>query len=273
MNSAPAWKTRHSSNLPDYLTPVTSVILCESDSSFTLRWTGDPATDDRSLSRSMSDVKTPTTGAGTDWTRLLSDPDLVSHLGKLLQTYREAPPDKREEALLAAMREIKNQPSANPSAAPTAASSAPIPAPTPVMPSATPPFEPDIFTPSWGEDRRRYPRIKCFVAVELKVDGSDMPVWGNLSNTSMGGCYVETVTPVKSGADVEIGLWVSSGKIWVKGLILNGIVIKSNPCFGVRVRFDIESVQREPLKQFLKFVEASTRAQSSEYSYLQKLQK
>ena len=44
---------------------------------------------------------------GTDWTRILSDPDLVRHVGKLLQAYREAPAEKREEALLAAMREIK----------------------------------------------------------------------------------------------------------------------------------------------------------------------
>jgi hypothetical protein len=220
----------------------------------------------------MSDSKTPTT-PGTDWTRLLTDPALVEHLGTLLQTYREAAPEKREEALLAAMREIKNRPTAKVPSAGTAAPPVPVQAPTPVMPSATPPFEPDIFTPSWGQDRRRFPRIRCFVAVELKVDGSDTPIWGNLSNTSMGGCYVETVTPVKSGADVQIGLWVASGKIWVKGLILNGIVIKSNPSFGVRVRFDLEAPEREPLKQFLKFVESSTKAHHSEYSYLQKLQK
>jgi hypothetical protein len=220
----------------------------------------------------MSDSRTSTT-PGTDWTRLLTDPDLVGHLGKLLQTYREAAPEQREEALLAAMREIKSQPKSDASAGTSEAVPMPVEAPVPVTASATPPFEPDIFTPSWGEDRRRYPRIKCFVAVELKVDGSETPVWGNLSNTSMGGCYVETVTPVKSGADVQIGLWVSSGKIWVKGLILNGIVIKSNPCFGVRVRFDLGSIERETLKQFLKFVETSTKAQNSEYSYLQKLQK
>jgi len=220
----------------------------------------------------MSDVKQPPT-AGADWTRLLSDPDLVGHLGKLLQTYREAPPEKREEFLLAAMREIKNQPATASSGGVTEAASIPIPTPIPLMASAVPPFEPDIFTPSWGEDRRRYPRIKCFVAVELKVDGSDTPIWGNLSNTSMGGCYVETVTPVKSGADVQIGLWISSGKVWVRGLILNGIVIKSNPCFGVRVRFDVAGVQRESLNQFLKFVESSTKAEQSEHSYLQKLQK
>ncbi len=57
----------------------------------------------------MSDSNTKA-APGTDWTRLLTDPDLVGHLGQLLQTYREAPADKREEALLTAMREIKSQP-------------------------------------------------------------------------------------------------------------------------------------------------------------------
>jgi len=211
---------------------------------------------------------------GADWTRLLTDPDLVEHLGSLLQTYREAPPEKREEALLRAMREIKTQASgATPPTAPTVAAPEPMPSPTPVTAAETPPFEPSTYVPSWVEDRRRFPRIKCFVAVELKVDGSETLIWGNLANTSMGGCYVETVTPVKSGSDVQIGLWVANGKIWIKGFILNGIVIKSNPCFGVRIKFDVEGSVREGLKQFLRHVETTTKQQKSEHSYLQKLQK
>src|SRR5690242_14988289 len=211
---------------------------------------------------------------GTDWTKLLSDPDLVSHLGELLKAYREAPPERREEALVSAMRTIKAAaPKAKAASATTAGMVEAFTAPTPTAITNTPPFEPDIFTPSWGQDRRRYPRIKCFVAVEVKVDGADTPVWGNLSNTSMGGCYIETATPVKSGSDVEIGLWVANGKIWVKGMILNGIVIKSNPSFGMRIRFDLQGVQKENLRQFLKFVESSSRMEANERSYLSKLRK
>jgi len=224
----------------------------------------------------MTEVKTPS-ATGTDWTHLLTDPDLVGHLGKLLQIYREAAPEKREEALLAAMREIKSGTSDKKAAANAPATSSDgessLPHPLPVTMSDTPPFEPDIFTPSWGQDRRRYPRIKCFVAVEIKVGGAETPVWGNLSNTSMGGCYVETATPVKSGSDVEIGLWVANGKIWVKGMILNGIVIKSNPSFGMRVRFDLQGPQKENLRQFLRFVESSSRMEANERSYLSKLRK
>jgi len=205
---------------------------------------------------------------GTDWTGILSDPDLVRHVGKLLQAYREAPPEKREEALLAAMREIKAGASAagKPVAEPEAIAPQPVPTPT------APPFEPDLYSPNWGSDRRRHPRIKCFVAVELRVDDADTPIWGNLSNTSVGGCLVETANLVKPGAKVEIGLWVANGKIWVKGFALSGVVTRSGPSSGVRVRFaGMEAAERDNLRQFLKFVQDTTRASHSEDSYLQLL--
>jgi hypothetical protein len=208
------------------------------------------------------------TATGTDWTQILSDPDLVRHVGKLLQAYREAPAEKREEALLAAMREIKT------ASNPGKTASVPVPAPeaVPTPASGAPPFEPDLFSPNWGSDRRRHPRIKCFVAVELRVDDAPDPIWGNLSNTSVGGCLVETASPVKSGAKVEIGLWLANGKIWVKGFALSGIVTRSGPATGVRVRFDgMSSGGRDSLREFLKFVQDMTRASQSENNYLQLL--
>lgn len=205
---------------------------------------------------------------GTDWTHILSDPDLVRQVGKLLQAYREAPAEKREEALLNAMREIKADAAKSGLKAKQTEQETPRPVPTPS--SATPPFEPDLFSPNWGSDRRRHPRIKCFVAVELRVDDSPNSIWGNLSNTSAGGCLVETASPVKSGAKVEIGLWVPNGKIWVKGFALSGVVTRSAGTNGLRVRFDgLSSGERNNLREFLKFVQESTRATRSENSYIQ----
>lgn len=208
---------------------------------------------------------------GTDWTRILSDPDLVRQIGKLLQTYREAPPEKREQALVEAMREVKaSAAQAGAGSAKAQSFTTPQPVPTPV--SETPPFEPNLFSPNWGSDRRRHPRIKCFVAVEIRVDDAATPLWGNLSNTSVGGCLVETATPVPPGAKVEVGLWVANGKIWVKGFALNGIVQRSGRTSGVRVRFDaLTPVERDSLRQFLKFVQDTTRASQSESTYLQLL--
>ncbi len=222
----------------------------------------------------MSNPKSPIPTA-TDWTRLLTDPELVSQLGKLLQTYREAPPEKREEALLTAMREIKSTaPQKAVGAAAGAGAHTCATHPCPAATSTMPPFEPDIFTVSWGHDRRRHPRTKCFVAVELKIGGSDTPVWGHLSDTSLGGCFVETVTPLERGLDVEIGLWLARGKIWVKGIVLTGIVTRSNPSFGVRVKFaDLETAERENLREFLKFVENTTKSHNTEQRYLAQLKR
>jgi len=207
--------------------------------------------------------------AGTDWTKILSDPDLVRHVGKLLQTYREAPPEKREESLLKAMREIKASAASAGTNSGTTATATPEHVPTP---TAAPPFEPDLFSPNWGSDRRRHPRMKCFLAVELRVDEAQTPIWGNLSNTSVGGCLVETAKPVKPGAKVEIGLWLANGKIWVKGFALSGVVTRSGPATGVRVRFDLLApAERDSLRQFLKFVQDTTRASQSENNYLQLL--
>ena len=212
----------------------------------------------------------PDAAGGTDWTGLLADPELARNLGKLLQIYRDAPPERREEALLAAMREIKQE-VASSSAVKTPSSPAPevSPQPLPAPAPYSPPFEPDIFSPSWAQDRRRHPRIKCFVAVELRVDDADAPIWGNLSNTSLGGCQVETATSIIGGAKVEIGLWVASGKIWVKGLALNGVVTRTAPDAGVRIRFaGMDPAEKEHLRQFLKYVQESSRASHSEKSYL-----
>lgn len=216
-------------------------------------------------------TETKTSAPGADWTKLLADPEIASHLGELLQAYRDAEPATRNQVLLETMRSIKSRASANVPSSSIKASPQP---PAATAPAATPPFEPDIFTPCWGQDRRRYPRMKCFVAVELRVAGSPAPIWGNLSNTSLGGGFVETVTPVPTGVQLEIGLWVANGKIWVKGLTLNGIVTRSNPNFGVRLKFDnLEASERETLRQFLKFVEGITKSYQSQQGYLAQMKR
>jgi hypothetical protein len=209
---------------------------------------------------------------GADWTALLADPDLARNLGKLLQTYRDAPPESREQALLAAMREIKSAGSKTTDVPLATKAGVAQTASVPVRSANLPPFEPDIFSPNWGQDRRRHPRIKCFVAVELRVNEADAPIWGNLSNTSIGGCQIETSSTVSGGSKVEIGLWVASGKIWVKGLALNGVVTRSAPGAGIRVRFaGMDAFEKENLRQFLKYVQETTRISTSEKSYLQLL--
>jgi hypothetical protein len=221
-------------------------------------------------------TKTKAVAPGADWTRLLADPELANHLGDLLQAYREAPPSQRDRVLIETMRQIKSKAqTAQPRkpASPRCAETTPE-QPLAMAPAASPPFEPDIFTPCVGQDRRRYPRMKCFVAVELRIDASAAPVWGNLSNTSLGGCLVETATPVPTGVKLEIGLWVANGKIWVKGLILNGVVTRSSPSFGVRIKFaELDTCERESLRQFLRFIDSTTKSYQNQQGYLAQMKR
>jgi hypothetical protein len=87
----------------------------------------------------------------------------------------------------------------------------------------------------------------------------------------VGGCLVETASPIRAGAKVEIGLWVANGKIWVKGFALSGVVTRSASA-GVRVRFgSMEPTERESLRQFLKYAMEATQHSRSESTYLQML--
>jgi hypothetical protein len=295
---------------------------------------------------------------GSDWTRLLTDPELVSHLPQLLQTYREVPPEQREAALLQKMREIKDsaakqrqddgesadhesktcENSAREAEKPEgevreskdleslaganadqstecmtdecntkqdddlenegkdahvdsqtevhreALTLNPTPAPEPLAPpppsaelhgpqpvTEAPPFETDSLSDLAAEDRRRFYRIKCYVAVEIHIEGVEAPVWGNLANVSRGGCLVETASAVPPNKALEIGLWVASGKIWVKGVILTGVAQRS-ASFGVRVKFsEAELAEKQHLRDFLKFIEGTARKSHSGNAYLAQL--
>jgi hypothetical protein len=129
-----------------------------------------------------------------------------------------------------------------------------------------------LFTPQTESDRRRFQRIKCYVAVEIHIEGVDEPVWGNLANVGRGGCLVETASAVPAGKALEIGLWLASGKIWVKGVIISGVATRSAPAFGVRVKFsEAELSEKEHLREFLKFVESTARKSQMGKAYVAKL--
>ncbi|MFZ3342790.1 MAG: PilZ domain-containing protein [Terriglobales bacterium] len=217
---------------------------------------------------------------GSDWTRLLTDPDLVSHLSVLLQTYREVSPEKRAAALLEAMRQIKDaanrareaKANGGAAAAMPAPQTEPLPGPEPI--EETPPFEPDLFASTMPADRRRFTRMKCNVAVEIRVEGTYAPIWGNLVNVGRGGCLVETARAVPANKALEIGLWVASGKIWVKGVVINGISSGSTPSAGARVQFSRAQLsEKEHLREFLKFVEGEAHKSQKENDYVAKLRR
>jgi len=103
-------------------------------------------------------------------------------------------------------------------------------------------------TPAGGlNERRKSPRIRCSGSAEVRINGGDARTWGNLSDISLHGCYLETynTSPVSTKVDLVLkscDFQIHSG----------GRVRASYPGLGMGIRFEeIESGQQLQLKQLL----------------------
>ncbi len=105
----------------------------------------------------------------------------------------------------------------------------------------------DNFREDSRGDRRRSPRVKCSISVELRAEG-EPTIWGKASDLSFGGCFVEMPIPLKLGSKFEITLWIAGTK-----LKLSAAVASSSPGYGVGIKFvDIPPQSMELLRNFLK---------------------
>jgi hypothetical protein len=100
----------------------------------------------------------------------------------------------------------------------------------------------DTFRPEFHGERRKTPRVKCDVPVQVLPEG-DANMWGKASDISLGGCFVEMPIPLKPDAKFEIALWIGETK-----MCLRGEVASSAPGFGIGVRFvNVGAGERELL--------------------------
>ena len=116
----------------------------------------------------------------------------------------------------------------------------------------------DPFRPESMGERRRAPRVKCSVSVELRANG-EPPMWGKASDISVGGCFVEMPIPLKPDTEFEISLWLSDTK-----LKLRGSVACSSPGFGIGVRFlEVRKENQELLSRFIQGITTDEGHQAS----------
>ena len=80
-------------------------------------------------------------------------------------------------------------------------------------------------------ERRRYPRVKCSVSVELRIP-AQAAIWAKASDLSQGGAFIEMAIPLHNGINFDIALWLGEAK-----LHLQGQVVSMQPGFGNGVRF------------------------------------
>ena len=83
-----------------------------------------------------------------------------------------------------------------------------------------------------GEERRRHPRYNCAGIAKLWENGNEHSVTGRVNEISRGGCYVEMMSPMRTGTEIRLELSISG-----RMLRLEGIVRTSQPTFGMGVEF------------------------------------
>ena len=130
------------------------------------------------------------------------------------------------------LRRLKTQAAEDAPATPAASS-------TIVVPAAT--NSPGI------KERRRSPRFQCSGSAEFRVEGSDIRMWGTLTDVSLHGCYVEMNSTFPVGTRVSLTLEALGVRVRVQATVR-----VSYPFLGMGMCFsEIEPGQQSQLEQLL----------------------
>jgi c-di-GMP-binding flagellar brake protein YcgR len=101
-------------------------------------------------------------------------------------------------------------------------------------------------------DRRRDPRHSVQVQIELREDGSEVPIRMSTTDLSRGGCYVELMLTLPIGTYVSAKLWLSDGSVRMRGR-----VVTLHPQFGNGIKFlEFEDDGKKVLAQYLDAINA-----------------
>jgi diguanylate cyclase (GGDEF)-like protein/putative nucleotidyltransferase with HDIG domain len=111
------------------------------------------------------------------------------------------------------------------------------------------------------KNRRTYPRMKCRVTIELRPEDGDTPIFGNLIDISLGGCFVETSAIMPPGAKLKLVFSIDDGRMQAEGS-----VVRIDPGCGVAIQFnDMGRDEREKMHRVLEFVHNTTMFYDNRY--------
>jgi hypothetical protein len=111
------------------------------------------------------------------------------------------------------------------------------------------------------KDRRSHPRMKCRVTIELHTDEGAVPLFANLTDVSLGGCYVETSTIMGPGSKIKLGFSMDDPT-----LSAEGVVARLDPGSGIAVQFrEMNREGRERMFRVLEFVQKTTTFHNKRY--------
>ncbi len=110
------------------------------------------------------------------------------------------------------------------------------------------------------KDQRLHTRMKCRLTIELHPQGGG-PIFGNLIDISLGGCYVETSAILSPGSNVGLVFSIDDG-----ALSADGTIARIHPGSGVAVQFkEMSRESRDKMYRILEFVQNSTTVYNDRY--------
>ena len=111
------------------------------------------------------------------------------------------------------------------------------------------------------KDRRAHPRMKCRVTIELHTEAGGVPMFANLTDISMGGCFVETSTILSPGSQIKLSFSMDD-----PGLRAEGVVTRLDPGSGIAVQFrEMNREARDRMFKILEFVQKTTTFYNNRY--------
>jgi diguanylate cyclase (GGDEF)-like protein/putative nucleotidyltransferase with HDIG domain len=111
------------------------------------------------------------------------------------------------------------------------------------------------------KDQRLHTRIKCRLTVELHPQAGGGPIFGNLIDISLGGCYVETSAILSPGSNLKLVFSIDDG-----ALSAEGSIARIHPGSGVAVQFkEMSRESREKMYKILEFIQSSTTLYNDRY--------
>ena len=111
------------------------------------------------------------------------------------------------------------------------------------------------------KDRRSHPRMKCRVTIEMQTEAGGTPLFANLTDVSLGGCYIETSTILGPGSKLKVGFSMDDAS-----LSAEGVVARLDPGSGLAVQFrELNREGRERMLKILEFVQKTTTFYNNRY--------
>jgi hypothetical protein len=110
-----------------------------------------------------------------------------------------------------------------------------------------PPKAIDLYNPPSTEERRQHRRVQCKLGAELHIEGAEGLVRVEVTNLSLGGCFVQMSALPKEKNRLKLIVWVNDSKLAVKGIVVN-----RQPGFGISVKFtEMNEEAQERLRRFV----------------------